>query len=399
MKRQVSAAVVGGSIGGLTTALLLDNVGFDVTVYERSSRELDGRGGGIVLQPEMLRWFKEISKQNPSKLSIRSSALRYLGPENSVTYEEPVQWRFSSWSTLYRALLADFRPDRYFLDHSVANVQQDLDCATLFFENGDSAAFDFVIFADGITSTGRQLVFPEAVPEYSGYVGWRGTVPENELSPESMKLMGDALGYAFVDDGHICMYPIPGPNGEITAGSRLMNYVYYQNVAHGAELDAMMTDIDGIRGIVSVPPGRVQEKYIREMKKHATETLPPATAELVTKTAQPYIQVIFDVRVARMVTGRIALLGDAAFVARPHAAAGSAKAADDAWALFDEFNESEADIATILSQWETHRLEVGNKLIDRVTLMGRRAQFEHNWVPADQELRFGLKGGLLQPQY
>ncbi|NCG02511.1 MAG: NAD(P)-binding protein, partial [Actinomycetales bacterium] len=68
MKRQVSAAVVGGSIGGLTTALLLDNVGFDVTVYERSSRELDGRGGGIVLQPEMLRWFKEISKQNPSKL-------------------------------------------------------------------------------------------------------------------------------------------------------------------------------------------------------------------------------------------------------------------------------------------------------------------------------------------
>jgi len=135
------------------------------------------------------------------------------------------------------------------------------------------------------------------------------------------------------------------------------------------------------------------------MKKHATETLPPATAELVTKTAQPYIKVIFDVRVARMVTGRIALLGDAAFVARPHAAAGSAKAADDAWALFDEFNESDADIATILSQWETHRLEVGNKLIDRVTLMGRRAQFEHNWVPADQELRFGLKGGLLQPQY
>ncbi len=399
MPRRGTAAIVGGSIGGLTTALLLDHLGFDVTVYERSTSELDGRGGGIVLQPEMLRWFKEISSQDPARLSIPSRALRYLGPENSIAYEQPVEWRFSSWSTLYRALLADFSRERYFLGHNVVDVQQSPDDATLIFENGNSATFDLVIFADGIMSTGRRLVLPETESGYSGYVGWRGTVPENEISDESMALMGDALGYCFVDDGHICMYPIPGRNGEITIGSRLMNYVYYQNVPEGDELDDMMTDIDGNRGTVSVPPGRVQEKYIRRMKDNAARTLPPAAAELVTKTEHPYIQVVFDIRVPRMTTGRVALLGDAAFVARPHAAAGAAKAADDAWALFDAFNETDADIPTTLSQWEAGRLEVGNKLIDRNTLMGRRAQFDHNWDPADQALRFGLKGGVLQPQY
>src|SRR4029453_2707954 len=35
------AAVVGGSIGGLTAALLLDKLGFAVDVYERTPTELD----------------------------------------------------------------------------------------------------------------------------------------------------------------------------------------------------------------------------------------------------------------------------------------------------------------------------------------------------------------------
>ncbi|PRC49593.1 monooxygenase, partial [Mycobacterium sp. ITM-2017-0098] len=45
------AIVVGGSIGGLTSALLLRTLGFDVDVFERTPTPLDNRGGGIVLQP------------------------------------------------------------------------------------------------------------------------------------------------------------------------------------------------------------------------------------------------------------------------------------------------------------------------------------------------------------
>lgn len=397
--RHQTAAVVGGSIGGLTCALLLERVGFKVAVYERSSSELDGRGGGIVLQPEMLKWFKELSSQDPAQLATRSDFLRYLGPANAIEFEEPVEWRFSSWSTLYRALLHDFGTDSYHLGSSVDRIEQDSENVTLYFENGSRTTADLVVFADGITSTGRRILVPEAQPQYSGYIGWRGTVPEKELSAETMALLGDALGYCFVEDGHICMYPIPGPSGEITIGDRLMNYVYYQNVPAGEPLAAMTTDIDGNTGAFSVPKGRVQDHWIGEMKEHAARTLAPAAAELVTSTEEPYIQVIFDVRVPTMAIGRVAVIGDAAFVARPHAAAGSAKVADDAWALHDAFLRDNSDISDVLKSWQVDRLDLGNQLIDRVSLMGRRAQFDHSWDPDDINLRFGLKGGVTQPSY
>ena len=62
------ALVIGGSIGGLTTALLLRDVGFDVTIFERTPAVLDGRGSGIVLQPDTLRWFTERSSLKPAEL-------------------------------------------------------------------------------------------------------------------------------------------------------------------------------------------------------------------------------------------------------------------------------------------------------------------------------------------
>ncbi len=115
MSNRGSVAIIGGSIGGLTTGLLLERAGFSVTIYERNVTEFSDRGGGIVLQPEMLRWFAEVSDQNPGRLSTHSRFLRYLGPNNDIVFEEPVAWRFSSWSTLYRALLKDFGTNRYLL--------------------------------------------------------------------------------------------------------------------------------------------------------------------------------------------------------------------------------------------------------------------------------------------
>jgi 2,6-dihydroxypyridine 3-monooxygenase len=61
--------------------------------------------------------------------------------------------------------------------------------------------------------------------------------------------------------------------------------------------------------------------------------LAPPLAEVVTHVAEPFIQAIYDIEVSRMAFGRICLIGDAAFAVRPHAAAGTAKAAADGWAL------------------------------------------------------------------
>ncbi|MEU6269993.1 FAD binding domain-containing protein [Saccharopolyspora shandongensis] len=385
------AAVIGGSIGGLTTALLLRDLGFEVDVFERTPTPLDGRGGGIVLQPDTVRWFAERSDQNPATLSTSTEYVQYLGPGNEIVHRDRRRWTYTSWGTFYRALLADFGTDHYHLGEFACGVSQDADSATVRFVSGQQVQAELVVFADGITSIGRRLLDPSSEMEYSGYVGWRGTVPEHQLPAEVRSLLGDAISYSVVPHSHITLYPIPGETGT-GPRDRLMNYVWYRNVPAGCELAEMLIDKRGFTGTVSLHPGQVQDRYVDEMRATAAQLLAPAAAEVVTATEQPYIQVVSDVRSAKMADGRIALLGDAASAARPHAAAGTAKAAADAWALADALTDSDGDIAAALRKWEPAQLELGSRLLERVKEMGERSQFHNTWTPGDPSLRFGLYG-------
>jgi len=386
------AVVVGGSIGGLTSALLLRKLGFSVEVFERTPTQLTNRGGGIVLQPITMKWFDGHSARQIDEVSTRSSKLRYLGAENAIVHEEPVEWRYTSWGTVYRALLDDFGQEHYHLGEFCAGFSQNVDQVELRFVSGRVERADLVVFADGITSTARRRLFPELEPEYAGYVGWRGTLREDQVTPETYGLLADTLTYSIGDRTHAVMYTIPGMDGELEEGKRLLNYVWYRNVPAGAELHELCTDVRGFEAPVSVHPGAVQQRYVNEMKASATAQLAPAVAEVIQRTEQPYVQVIFDTRIPGMADGRIAVIGDAAFAARPHAAAGTAKAAADAWKLYEHLSVSDGGIPDALKRWEPGQLELGNQLIDRVAAMGRRSQFTNTWTPGDPTLRFGLYG-------
>lgn len=385
------AVVIGGSIGGLTAALLLRKLGFDVDVYERTPTDLDGRGGGIVLQPDTLRWFVECSEQHPENVSTATHFVQYLSSENEVVYREAAPWRYTSWGTFYRALLADFGTERYHLGEYASGFDQDADGVEVRFASGRIERAELVVFADGITSASRRRISPDSELEYSGYVGWRGTVPEREVSPATFELLRDSISYSFGLHTHINVYPIPSPSGGLSVGERLLNYVWYRNVAEGYELDELMTDKRGFVAGVSLHPGQVQDRFVDEMRSAATNVLAPAAAEVVLRTEQPYLQAVYDVGVQQMATGRVALIGDAASAARPHAAAGTAKAAANAWALHDALADS-SDIAEALAKWEPGQLELGQRLLRRVKEMGTRSQVTCTWVPGDPDNRFGLYG-------
>jgi len=318
--------------------------------------------------------------------------VRYLGRGNKVLHEDPVEWRYSSWGTIYRALLDDFGTDRYHLAEFCAGFDQDAGSVTLRFVSGRIERADLVVFADGIMSTARKRLFPDLQREYSGYVGWRGTVPENNVSEATRDLLCEALTYSVARDTHIILYPIPGMDGGITKGKRLLNYVWYRNVPAGPQLDELTTDLRGFECPVSVHPGQVQQRFVDEMRAAAARLLAPAAAETVIRTQQPYLQVVFDTRIPAMSEGRVAIIGDAAFAARPHAAAGTAKAADDAWTLYEHLLSSGGDIPTALQRWEPSQLRLGNQLIDRVAKMGTRSQVTNTWRSEDPDLRFGLYG-------
>jgi 2,6-dihydroxypyridine 3-monooxygenase len=92
-----------------------------------------------------------------------------------------------------------------------------------------------------------------------------------------------------------------------------------------------------------------------------------------------------------MAFGRVCLIGDAAWVARPHAAAGTAKAAADAWTLAEAL-EAHATVPEALAAWEPGQLELGRQLVERTRRIGSRSQVDGTWRPGDPELIFGLYG-------
>jgi 2,6-dihydroxypyridine 3-monooxygenase len=385
------AIVIGGSIGGLTTALLLRDLGFTVTIFERTPTVLDGRGSGIVLQPDTLRWFTERSDQNPADLSTSTQWVQYLDGDNKIAHREQRTWSYTSWGTFYRALLNDFGMDRYVLGEYACGFDQNEDSVTVRFVSGRAETAELVVFADGITSIGRERLDPGSRLTYSGYIGWRGTVLERSLTAGTRELLADSITYAVVPHSHITLYPIPGENG-LGPEDRLMNYVWYRNVPAGPELSEMLIDKRGIPGTVSIHPSQVQDRYVEEMRRTAGALLPAAVAEVVTTTATPYVQVVSDVRSSKMADGRVALIGDAACSARPHAAAGTAKAAADGWALSAALEQADGDIAAALRKWEPAQLALSAALLERVVSMGERSQFSNTWTPGDPSLRFGLYG-------
>jgi 2-polyprenyl-6-methoxyphenol hydroxylase-like FAD-dependent oxidoreductase len=70
-----------------------------------------------------------------------------------------------------------------------------------------------------------------------------------------------------------------------------------------------------------------------------------------------------------MVIGRVALLGDSAFVARPHVGAGVTKAALDAACLADAIAAS-GNLASALARYDRERCAFGRALVARARQLG-----------------------------
>lgn len=391
-KRWPRVAVAGGSIGGLTAALVLRDLGCDVQVYERSASAPEGRGVGIVLHDATLRYLAEHDALDVDAVSTSARYLRYLDRGGSVVYEGVRNHRFTSYTALYRALLSRLETRRYHLDHEVVAFTQQDDLVTFRLADGSTGTADLLVFADGVSSTGRHILLPQVRPNYAGYVGWRGVVEEAALSTSAQEAMSDAIMYQVVPGSHILSYPIPHPDGSRDPGRRLVNVVWYRNAAAGPERDALMTDAHGRRRDATVPPGYVREEAVAELRALARDLLASPLAEVVTRAREPFIQAIVDIEVPRMAIGRVCLVGDAAFAVRPHAAAATAKAAADAWALGEALGKCDGDVPAALAEWEPQQLALGGRLLDRTRRMGERSQVTGTWDPGDPSLDFGLYG-------
>lgn len=390
MSNPLRIAVAGGSMGGLTAALLLRELGHDVTVYERSSVELEQRGAGIGFLPDSSRYLVQRAGRSIEELATVTHGIRYLDRNDRVAQEVPCTYHFSSWNTVYRNLLAEFGRDRYLLGREVVGREDADESVTVLFADGSTVQADLLVAADGVGSTFRQQLMPEVHHQYAGYVAWRGMVPECDLPPQVAAVYDDSIVYYVYANSHILLYPIPGPDGSVRRGDRLVNFVWYRNYSPGDDLHDLMVDVSGTHRDISLPPGAVRQVHVDEMRATAAARLPGAISSVVLAVERPFLQVVYDVEVPRMAFGRTCLIGDAGFVARPHAAAGTAKAAANAWALAEALQRHD-DVRSALEHWEVDQLELGRQLLARTRRVGMRSQVTGDWDPQHPDVFFRLR--------
>lgn len=240
--------IVGGSLAGLFTGIVLQRSGHDVTILERTpSSTLVDQGAGItpstIVPPifdsfasligsgsPILHFFEQYDRTATGFYVEVPREFQYLKRDGSVKSKIPIQVPATgtSWAVLYTLLRANFdggyekdfiaaaeRKEgdgkaEYLSGLRVLDIQdQGADLVNVQYADASGENFtleaNLVIGADGPSSTVRKLFDPEAQRTYVGYAAWRGTVREDLLSEETQAVLGNTPTFYYYKGGHVVL--------------------------------------------------------------------------------------------------------------------------------------------------------------------------------------------------
>jgi 2-polyprenyl-6-methoxyphenol hydroxylase-like FAD-dependent oxidoreductase len=363
------ALVIGGSVGGLFAACLFREIGWDVAVFEKSPGDLSGRGAGLGLSNELFGVLRRAGAEISPSTGVPVSSLLWLARDGGETRRIARPWLTGAWSRIYRSL-RDAVPDGIVkAGRTFERVDETGAGVVAHFADGGRETGDLLVGADGVYSTVRRQFLPGTEQLYAGYVAWRGVIEESELTAAEHALLSQCIVFAFPPGEMSLSMPIPGRDDDVRPGHRRYYFIWYRPAGE-AQLRALMTDASGREHGSAIPPPLIRPDAIAAMRADAAALLPPVVAGVVARAAQPLLQAITDLEVPRMVWGRAALIGDAAFIARPHVAAGITKAALDIVTLAEAVAERPRDISGALARFEGERRSFGQALVDYSRMLG-----------------------------
>ena len=207
---------VGGSLGGICAGLVLKGLGHNVRILERNPTPLlHNQGAGIVAGGYVQELFDRYDSTH-RQIAVTSRMRHYLSRQGGAVSEEHRAQTMTSWDLLYHVLRANFvglqsgytetrgtaegeGSATYEYGCLVDKVEYEAGKVKLGFKNReghqDSTSADLVIAADGPSSSVRRILLPQIQRRYAGYVAWRGTVPETEVSAESKQTFVEKFAF------------------------------------------------------------------------------------------------------------------------------------------------------------------------------------------------------------
>ncbi len=392
-KGQARAIIIGGSMSGLFAGLMLRSAGWQVDIYEKVAGELSGRGAGIVAQPEIIAALRKLGIQ-ATELGVPVQKRRLFDGSGRITLETECPQVMTAWERVYRILRDAFPPAHYHRGRSLSALEQDDLGVTAIFADGARESADLLIGADGIRSTVRDLCAPGSDPLYAGYVAWRALISESSMPREVHRDIFPYMAFCLPPGEQMLGYPVAGADNDLRPGHLRYNMIWYRPAGEKTELAALLTDKHGIAHAMSIPPPLIASASISAMRDAARRLLAPQFLEAVGLFEQPILQPIFDLESRALAFGRVAIIGDAAFVARPHVGAGVAKAAGDAQALVAALSGN-SDVPAALRRFEAERLPAGRLMVKRARHLGAYLQAARNSEEAAHSAKHSIPEAVL----
>lgn len=352
LPKSESIAIVGAGIAGLTAAIMLEKLGFDVRVFE-SAEEIRGIGAGMGLASNAIKAFEYLNlDEEVISICNHLKDFEISDAKGKIIISADTKRIKQSYNTdnfavhradLHKLLLSKIRPDKIETNKKLIDLRILNEKVEIEFEDGKIREFDFVIGADGVNSRIRQLFYPKSKPRYAGYWCWRGVVknPKENLH-KSIETWGNKgrFGITPLTENRIYWYACIGSNLK-----------------------------DG------VPEFGLKE--LRKQFKNYHQIIP----EILSLTAKKDLisNPIVDIKpISRYHFDRVLLIGDAAHATTPNMGQGACMAIEDVAVLQDELRKNDWQMAC--KNFEKRRLKRTYYIIKTSRIAGKFAQVENQFL-------------------